>query len=211
MSYFSVNLKKIRRKKGISQTEFAKIFGLTRAAVGAYEEGRAEPKLDKLLEIARYFGLSLDELISSEVFLDKENIQKKIIELNSEKVIPFVPLSDKKKYINSLLEEKNFEYKSIIIPGLVADIALEIEELFSLKNVIVFCRNSLRRRENKLMIGITRKEYLIFYGNKNFDHLIKFWNVCCLLTKDLDTLNYTDVRLERIEAKIDLLINTVKK
>ena len=71
MSYFGLNIKKIRAAKKLSQTEFAKIFDLTRAAVGAYEEGRAEAKIDTLIKIADYFKLTLDQLLRKELTINE--------------------------------------------------------------------------------------------------------------------------------------------
>jgi transcriptional regulator with XRE-family HTH domain len=67
MSFIGKNIKKIRSLKKISQSEFAKIFDLTRGSIGAYEEGRAEPKIDTLVQLANYFGVSVDAFINKEL------------------------------------------------------------------------------------------------------------------------------------------------
>ena len=67
MSRIGKNIKKIRSLKKISQTEFAEIFSLTRGSIGAYEEERAEPKLETIIQLANYFGLSIDALVNKEL------------------------------------------------------------------------------------------------------------------------------------------------
>ena len=67
MSFIGKNIKKIRAHKKISQAEFAKIFNLTRGSIGAYEEGRAEPKIDTIVQLANYFGVSVDAFINKEL------------------------------------------------------------------------------------------------------------------------------------------------
>ena len=67
MTHIGKNIKKIRSIKKISQASFAKIFDLNRGSVGAYEEGRAEPKLDTIIQIANYFSLSIDLLLNKEL------------------------------------------------------------------------------------------------------------------------------------------------
>lgn len=67
MSYVGKNIKKIRSVKNLNQTQFAEIFDLKRASIGAYEEGRAEPKIATLTEIAKKFGISVDELLNKEL------------------------------------------------------------------------------------------------------------------------------------------------
>ena len=64
LSFVGENIKKIRQVKKLSQADFSKVFNLARASVGAYEEGRSEPKIETLIAIANYFGVSIDELLT---------------------------------------------------------------------------------------------------------------------------------------------------
>ncbi|MFY0626039.1 MAG: LexA family transcriptional regulator [Reichenbachiella sp.] len=67
MSRIGKNIKKIRTVKSLSQTQFGELFGLNRGAVGAYEEERAEPKIETLIQIANHFRLSIDLLLTKEL------------------------------------------------------------------------------------------------------------------------------------------------
>lgn len=67
MSYIGKNIKKVRTVKKLSQAAFAELFSLARPSVGAYEEGRAEPKIETIIHIAHYFGLSIDLLLNKEL------------------------------------------------------------------------------------------------------------------------------------------------
>ncbi len=67
MSFFGKNIRKIRSIKKISQAVFAEIFGLSRASIGSYEEGRAEPKLEIIIQIANHFSITIDQLINKEL------------------------------------------------------------------------------------------------------------------------------------------------
>ncbi len=67
MSSIGKNIKKIRGVKGLNQSDFADIFDLKRASIGAYEEGRAEPKLATIMEIANYFSITVDDLLKKEL------------------------------------------------------------------------------------------------------------------------------------------------
>jgi transcriptional regulator with XRE-family HTH domain len=71
MSYFGKNIRKIRNAKKISQTAFADLFNLKRGSIGAYEEGRAEAKIDTIIEIAEYFKLTLDQLLRKELTINE--------------------------------------------------------------------------------------------------------------------------------------------
>lgn len=57
------NLKALRKEHGWTQQTLADRLGLTRPTLGAYEEGRSEPKLATLIDMAQCFGLSVDALV----------------------------------------------------------------------------------------------------------------------------------------------------
>lgn len=68
---FGKNLKKIRSVRNMSQQEFADLFDLKRATLGAYEEGRSNPKIDTVVKIANYFSIGLDELLTKELTVNR--------------------------------------------------------------------------------------------------------------------------------------------
>ena len=53
----------LRRGSGWSQTELAKQLHISPSAVGMYEQGRREPSLQALVELAAVFGVSTDYLL----------------------------------------------------------------------------------------------------------------------------------------------------
>ena len=63
MSKAGLNLKYLRKLRGWTQEEFAAKLNIKRSLVGAYEEERADPRLDVLEIVADIFKLSLDELL----------------------------------------------------------------------------------------------------------------------------------------------------
>ena len=67
MSIISSNIKFLRKKKGLTQQQFADQVGIKRSLVGAYEEERAEPKYDLLKTIASFFEISIDEFIKETI------------------------------------------------------------------------------------------------------------------------------------------------
>lgn len=56
-------LKILREQKKKSQTEMAEILHISRQAYNFYENGQREPKIDMLLKMADYFGVSVDYLL----------------------------------------------------------------------------------------------------------------------------------------------------
>ncbi|MFC6999768.1 XRE family transcriptional regulator [Rufibacter roseus] len=60
----STNLKYLRKQYNLTQVQLAEKLEIKRSLIGAYEEGRAEPKLVTLMKMAQVFQLSVDELIN---------------------------------------------------------------------------------------------------------------------------------------------------
>lgn len=71
MSFFGKNIKKIRGTKRLSQEAFAALFSLKRATLGAYEEGRSEPKIDTIIKVANYFSISIDDMLTKEITINQ--------------------------------------------------------------------------------------------------------------------------------------------
>jgi transcriptional regulator with XRE-family HTH domain len=67
MSNISSNIKFLRKKKGLTQQQFADTLDIKRSLVGAYEENRAEPKYELLKKIALFFELSVDDFINEAI------------------------------------------------------------------------------------------------------------------------------------------------
>jgi transcriptional regulator with XRE-family HTH domain len=63
MSVAGLNLKYLRKLRGWTQEEFARKLNVKRSLIGAYEEERADPRLEVLEIVADIFKLSLDELL----------------------------------------------------------------------------------------------------------------------------------------------------
>ncbi len=59
----SQNLRYLRKERNLTQQELADRLGLKRGIIGAYEEGRAEPRILTLQHMAVFFEVSLDSLL----------------------------------------------------------------------------------------------------------------------------------------------------
>ncbi|MEO6819690.1 MAG: LexA family transcriptional regulator [Ginsengibacter sp.] len=63
MSQAGKNLKYLRKLRGWTQEEFATKLGIKRSLIGAYEEERADPRLEVLEIVSEIFKVTLDELL----------------------------------------------------------------------------------------------------------------------------------------------------
>ena len=70
-------LVQLRKKHGLSQEELADKLGLSRQAVSKWERAEASPDTDNLICLAKLYGVSLDELLSTDD--DVETIVKEQI------------------------------------------------------------------------------------------------------------------------------------
>jgi len=61
---------KLRKKNGYSQEELADKLGLSRQAVSKWERAEASPDTDNLICLAKLYGVSLDELLSTDEDID---------------------------------------------------------------------------------------------------------------------------------------------
>ncbi|NLI59583.1 MAG: helix-turn-helix transcriptional regulator [Clostridium sp.] len=64
----SEKLKELRKEKGVTQNEVAKLLGVDRSTYGKYETGDSTPDADKLMWLAEYFNVSVDYLLGRSNF-----------------------------------------------------------------------------------------------------------------------------------------------
>jgi transcriptional regulator with XRE-family HTH domain len=102
MSVANKNLKYLRKLRGWTQEEFAQKLRIKRSLLGAYEEERAEPRIDILEVVADMFKLTLDDLLRKDVSDTKTNyIAKRRAQklANGRADIPFVPIKAAAGYL----------------------------------------------------------------------------------------------------------------
>ena len=63
---FQQRLYELRKKTGLSQEGLAELLGVSRQAVQKWETGASRPDLDNLAALARYFNVSLDDLVTGQ-------------------------------------------------------------------------------------------------------------------------------------------------
>lgn len=76
MHYLAENLRHQRKQRSWTQAQLAEKLGLNRSLIGAYEEGRSEPKIATLQLIAHLFRLSIDDLLRPSPAVGRESIYR---------------------------------------------------------------------------------------------------------------------------------------
>lgn len=170
MSKVGRNIKKIRSVKGLSQQAFAELFSLTRGNISSYEELRAEPKIEIIVNIAKYFGIPLNDFIlkdlsvnellhfDTSLVLDMEKLKKKDRFVD----IPYVSSVNFNDYISNFLEPEFLEtLPKISIPNsspfnllaIEVDNSQNFPEGFTYKNGDVLIFESVSKENIHRILG----------------------------------------------------------
>ena len=101
MPRFGERLAKLRKEKGLSQQELAKLFELSKSAIAMYETDRREPSNESLNELAIFFNVSTD------YFLGRTDQRTPIDQLSAHTPSPTEPfLNDLLKKVPDLTDEE---------------------------------------------------------------------------------------------------------
>ena len=76
---FHEKLQELRKQRGLTQEELAEALYVSRTAISKWESGRGYPNIESLKAIARFFLVTVDQLLSSDQVLciaEGEQMQK---------------------------------------------------------------------------------------------------------------------------------------
>ena len=76
---FNEKLQELRKQRGLTQEELAQSLYVSRTAISKWESGRGYPNIDSLKAIAKFFAVTIDELLSGDELLtiaEEDNRQK---------------------------------------------------------------------------------------------------------------------------------------
>ena len=62
-------IQELRKQKGLTQEELAELLFVSRTAISKWESGRGYPSIDSLKALAKFFGVTIDALLSGEELL----------------------------------------------------------------------------------------------------------------------------------------------
>ncbi len=66
---FNEKLQQLRKQKEITQEELAEALYVSRTAISKWESGRGYPSIDSLKALSKFFGVTIDELLSGDELL----------------------------------------------------------------------------------------------------------------------------------------------
>ena len=74
---FNEKLQALRKQKGLTQEALAEKLYVSRTAISKWESGRGYPEIDSLKAIAKFFSVTVDELLSTDEALAIGEEEKK--------------------------------------------------------------------------------------------------------------------------------------
>ena len=83
MSFHSKMIK-LRKIKNLTQQGFASEVGVSRQSVYKWESGQSYPDVEKLLKIARTFGVTVDDMLNDEMDVDRAGVMRPAAEVKEE-------------------------------------------------------------------------------------------------------------------------------
>lgn len=81
---FNEKLIDLRKKEGLSQEELGYKLGVTRQTISKWELSQTTPEMEKLVEIAKLFNVSVDELLNEEEIIKQEKspVEEQVIDVD---------------------------------------------------------------------------------------------------------------------------------
>ncbi|MGE0077090.1 MAG: S24 family peptidase [Bacteroidales bacterium] len=110
-NFLGLNIKHLRKVRDLTQDQLADKLGVNRAMIGSYEEGRAVPKLQSLQTMSHYFNVSIDNLVNTDLSLEKKSsnidptgrnlrVLTTLVDRDNEELITLVPVKASAGYAN---------------------------------------------------------------------------------------------------------------
>jgi transcriptional regulator with XRE-family HTH domain len=106
---FSQRLTRLRKARGFTQLELARITGISRRAIAHYETVGKAPRPDPVIRLAKGLGVSIDELLGFKTTQAQGIIQNRQL-IRKMKLLDQLPKKEQKKvidYINDLAAKYN--------------------------------------------------------------------------------------------------------
>mgnify|MGYP003612371176 FL=1 len=112
MQHIGKNIKKIREEKGLTQQSIADLIAMHRSNYSRVETGDRDLSIDAIGKIAKYFNMTIDQLVNFEGNIPQEiTIEDKSL-VEQVKLIQGLELEEKNmvfKMVDTFLTQKKFK------------------------------------------------------------------------------------------------------
>ncbi|MBV6644597.1 MAG: helix-turn-helix domain-containing protein [Cyclobacteriaceae bacterium] len=174
------NIKFLRKKAGYTQEQFAQQVGIKRSVVGAYEEGRAEPRLQTLSKIAEVLNTTADAMINQDLTTGKipgpagerVKVLSITVDENDRENIELVPQKAAAGYLNGFADPEYVaelpKFRLPMLPGNATYRAFEIhgDSMLPLVSGVIVIGKYLESindiKNGKTYVLVTQKEGVVY-------------------------------------------------
>lgn len=204
---FASKIFNLRKKEKMSQEEFAELFNVSRQAIQKWENGTSLPEITKIVEISKYFGCSIDELLVGSNSRMEEEISSSNESLSFENMMKweFYPTAVLDEYKQSYDEGLDVEQYKLLFEAVdrlpssnikkdLGDIIHRIVRSASYRKDYMYCEPSTLPEIKKL-----RKEFHFIPNNKRDikDKIYGAWlgRICgCMLGKSVESIRTAELK-----------------
>jgi transcriptional regulator with XRE-family HTH domain len=188
MSLVSNNIKFLRKKFHFTQEQLAEKIGIKRSLLGAYEEGRADPRLINLMAFASVFNVTVDLLIGKDISkMDNKELAAQMnsgktasklkilsitVDQNNDENVELVPQKAVAGYLNGYADPEYIgelpKFKIPVLPGGHTYRAFEItgDSMQPLEQGTIIIGQYIENldgiRDGKTYILLTKKEGVVY-------------------------------------------------
>ena len=68
MNYFAQNLKTLRKENNLTQPQLAKALNVSNGMISFWENEKYEPTATNIIQVAKFFNVSIDDLLLTPLF-----------------------------------------------------------------------------------------------------------------------------------------------
>lgn len=173
MHIVNQNLKYLRKLRNWTQMEMSAKLGIKRSLLGAYEEGRAEPRTDILEKLSDTFHVSIDDLLRSDLAGKEGNYleRRRILKDQPRQIIEFVPAKAAAGYLSGysdmeFIEELNTFTLPMLGAGHYRAFEISGDSMLPVISGSVVVGHQVTGwdeiRHNQMYIVLTKREGLVF-------------------------------------------------
>jgi transcriptional regulator with XRE-family HTH domain len=186
MGLVSENIKYLRKKIGLTQEQMAERLGIKRSLLGAYEEGRADPRIANLVKFSEIFNITVDQIIGSDMTNPYDETPEKAtgapgqglkvlsitVDKQDKENIELVPQKAAAGYLNGYADPEYIEelprFQLPMLPGNATYRAFEVSGdsmLPLLEGTVVigkYVENVRDIRDGKTYVLLTNKEGVVY-------------------------------------------------
>lgn len=159
-------LKQARINKGFSQADVAEFLHISRQSISRWETGKTYPDIDNLVELSRYYEVSIDELLTETKILQQE-INEKTEQMNKN----MEEIEEKQKKLTQLFSTESDE-SWVLLLFTVFSIAIAPFGLIAIP--LILWRNKKENQFYKLILFLS---CIIFIYNI---HVLITWIITVL-------------------------------